>query len=88
MNTTIELLNEAIRKTEMSARALSMKLGHSPWTINRARERGTLSPVLAGQLAELLELDIGRWMALAAIESEPRSRVTDHLRRAIAQLTI
>lgn len=83
MQTTIDLLDAALSETDMSARALSLKLGHSPWTLSRSRERGSLSPTLAGQLAELLSLNVERWVAIAALETEPQTRVTTRLRNAI-----
>lgn len=85
MKSTIELLTAATDRTNLSERALSTKLGHSPWTLSRGKLRGSLSPIVAGQLAEIVGESIERWMAIAAIESEPRSRVTDHLRKAITQ---
>lgn len=83
MQTTMDLLDAALAETDLSARALSLKLGHSAWTLNRARERESLSPTLAGQLAELLGLNVERWVAIAALETEPQSRVTARLRNAI-----
>jgi len=79
METTMELLDAALEETGLSARALSMKLGHSPWTLNRARERDSLSPGLAGELAALLNLNIAEWMATAALENEPDSRTRARL---------
>jgi hypothetical protein len=62
---------------------MAVKLGMSPTALNNAVMRGTISPVAAGQLAELIGEDIEHWMAVAAIEGVPRSRVTDHLRRVL-----
>ena len=83
MQTTMDLLDAALAETELSARALSIKLGHSPWTLSRSRERESLSPTIAGQLAELLGLNIERWIAIAALETEPQSRATSRLRLAV-----
>ena len=83
MKTTMELLDAALAERDTSARALSIHLGHSPWTLNRARERETLSPLIAGQIAQMLELDIEHWMAVASLESEPSSRLVSKLRSAI-----
>jgi len=79
METTMDLLDAALEETGLSARALSMKLGHSPWTLNRARERASLSPGLAGELAAMLHLNIAEWMAIAALENEPDSRTRARL---------
>lgn len=83
METTMDLLSAALAETEMNIRALSLHLGHSPWTLYRARERESLSPLLAGQLAQLLDMDIEHWMAIAALESEPSSVLAGKLRHAI-----
>jgi len=83
MDSTLDLLDAAMTEFDISARALSLQLGHSPWTLNRARERGTLSPVIAGQIAELMQLSVEHWMARAVLESEPSSRATDRLRRTL-----
>ena len=89
MKTTLDLLDRATKAIgPISERALSQRLGHSPTAITTAKQRGNLSPVLAGQLAEAIGEDIPQWMAIAALEAAPRSRVSEHLRRAIAQLTI
>jgi hypothetical protein len=84
MQTTLELLTKALTKAETSERQLSMKLGHSPTALQMGRARGKVSPVIAGQLAEMLGEPVEHWIAVAAIEAQPRSRVTDHLRRAIS----
>ncbi|HWH83872.1 MAG TPA: hypothetical protein VNU71_16700 [Burkholderiaceae bacterium] len=84
MKTTLELLQAARNKTSpKSERQLAIDLGHAPTTLAMARTRGTLSPVIAGQLAELIGADVEHWIAVAAIEAAPRSRVTDHLRRTL-----
>lgn len=87
MKNTLQLLEKAQQKTApLSERQLSIQLGHSPYAIRACRTRGNLSPVIAGQLAELVGEDVREWIALAALESEPRSRVTDHLRRALTSV--
>lgn len=82
MQRTLELLERALSKGQ-SARELSKTMGLTATTLAVAKHRGSLSPVVAGQLAEFVGEDIEHWMALAAIEAAPRSRVTDHLKRAI-----
>jgi hypothetical protein len=84
MKTTLELLEKAAAKVApLSERQLSMRLGHAATTLAMARRRGSLSPVIAGQLAELTGDDVVQWMALASLESEPKSPVTDRLKRMI-----
>lgn len=83
MQTTLDLLDLAKKRTGLSDRALSQTLALSHASITMARSRRKLSPLLAGQLAALVGEDVEHWIALAAIEAAPRSRVTDHLRRLI-----
>lgn len=84
MKSTLDLLAKAAAKAApMSERQLSMKLGHSPTALSMARRRGSLSPIVAGQLAELAGEDIEHWMAIAAIEAVPKTRATEHLRRIV-----
>jgi plasmid maintenance system antidote protein VapI len=83
MKTTLELVDAALAKTELSERALSTKLGMAPTNIAMARQRGTVSPLVAGQLAALLDLNVEHWIAVAVLESAPKSRMTDQLRRVL-----
>lgn len=87
MKSTLDLLDRVKHQmAPISERALSQQLGHSPTTLTTARQRGSLSPEIAGQLAELLRLppaEIAQWMALAYVESKPRTATTDHLRRVL-----
>lgn len=85
MKTTLDLLSKATDKLgAISERALSQQLGHSPTAITTAKQRGNLSPILAGQLADIVGENVEHWIAVAVIEGAPRSRVTDQLKRAIA----
>jgi plasmid maintenance system antidote protein VapI len=83
MKTTIELLDTALTRLNISERRLSVRIGLSPSNLSVARNRRSLSPVAAGQIAELLGEDVQHWIAVAALELQPRSRVTDHLRRVL-----
>jgi hypothetical protein len=87
MRSTLDLLERAKAKLHpMSERALSIHLGHSPTALTTARQRGSLSPEIAGQLADLLELppaEIAQCMALAYIESKPKSSTTARLRQVL-----
>lgn len=83
MKNTLDLLNHAKKSLSLSERALSMRLGRSPTNLTTSKQKGSLSPILAGKLAELVGEDVKFWMAAAAIESEPKSPETDHLRRLI-----
>jgi hypothetical protein len=82
MKCTLDLLTQAKAQfAPISERALSQQLGHSPTALTTARQRGSLSPIIAGQLAERLGFDPVPWMALAVTETEKKSRTVDALRR-------
>lgn len=83
MKATIKLLDRALRELNTSERQLSARIELSPNNLAVARNRGSLSPVAAGRLAELLGEDVEHWIAVAAIENTPRSKATDHLRRVL-----
>ena len=83
MHTTLDLADEAIAKTGLSERALCRQLGVAPTNISMARRRGNMSPLLAGQLAETLGQNVEHWMAIAVLESTPKSRTSERLARAI-----
>jgi hypothetical protein len=88
MESTIQLLDKAlssVRQTDPKAseRSFSKQLGLSPAALSVARHRGNLSPIAAGQVALLLGENVEHWMAVAAIEAEPKSRATEQLRRML-----
>jgi plasmid maintenance system antidote protein VapI len=83
MRTTLDLIDAAITKTGMSQRELCRHLGVSVANLAMARQRGSVSPIVAGQLAALLDLNVEHWMAVSVLESTPKSRVTDSLRRVL-----
>lgn len=82
METTIDLLARAVAGAPSKA-ALARELKVSPPALNKAEERGRLSPTLAGQIAAKLGEDATRWTALAALEAEPATTARDKLRRLI-----
>lgn len=82
METTLQLLEKALA-TGKSQRALSRDLGLADTALGAAKHRGSLSPVAAGQLAAMLGEPVDHWIAIAVIESEPKSRVTEQLRKAL-----
>ena len=82
MQTSLDLLDRALKRAASQA-ALCRELKVSGATLTMARTRGRLSPTLAGALAERMGEPVDGWIALAALEAEPKSRITDHLRRAI-----
>lgn len=49
------------------------RLGIHEQTLYSAKKRGTLSPAVAGAIAEALGEDVDRWIIVAAIETERES---------------
>ena len=92
MKSTLDLLERA--KSSLgptSERALSLRLGHAATTLTTARQRGSLSPELAGQLADTLGMppaEVAQWMALAYIESKPKTAATTRLHRLLHTVTL
>lgn len=66
MKTTIDLLDRA--RGDGSDYALAHRIGVTPAALSRARAQGRVSPDLAARLAELLDDDPIRWIAIAAVE--------------------
>lgn len=67
---TLDLLAAVKRANpELSERQLSIRLGYSDMAIQMGKKRGSLSPVMAGQLAEMIGENASEWIALAALES-------------------
>ena len=88
MNSTMQLLDKAIKQAQaedppVSERAFSKRIGLSHAALSVARSRNRLSPIAAGQIAAQIGEDVEHWMALAAIEAQKKSRVTERLRRLI-----
>jgi hypothetical protein len=76
---TIELLDKALETA--TAAEWQRRLGLSDATLYVARNRGSLSPAVAGALAELLGEDVDQWMIVAALESERESACKDAMLR-------
>ncbi|MDP9892390.1 hypothetical protein J2W32_001166 [Variovorax boronicumulans] len=68
MQTTLNLLDAAIKVQGLSDWAA--QLGLSKRALYTARDRGHLSPAIAGALAEELGQDAKEWIVVAALESE------------------
>lgn len=71
MQTTLELLNAALKQKNASAWAAQLKLSEN--ALRTAKHRGNLSPAIAGALAEELGEDPQKWIVIAALESERES---------------
>lgn len=78
VNQSIELLNEALKTKTVSEWA--RRLNIVPSTITNARRKGQLSPALAGNFAMELGESPERWIAIAAMEAEKESPLTERLR--------
>lgn len=68
MQTTMDLLAKAETIKDLSAWAKT--LGLAKRTLYTAKYRGSLSPAVAGALAEELGEEAGPWMLIAALEGE------------------
>ena len=71
MLTTMALLEKALEKD--SAGGWAKRLNLSRNALNSAKQRGNLSPSIAGALAEELGEDSKQWMVIAALEGERES---------------
>lgn len=72
MQTTLNLLANAL-KTDPNIATWTKRLGLSGKALYNARDRGHLSPAIAGALAEELGQDPKEWIVVAALESERES---------------
>jgi hypothetical protein len=71
MQNTMDLLAKAETIKDLSAWAKT--LGLAKRTLYTAKYRGSLSPAVAGALAEELGEEAGPWMLIAALEGERES---------------
>lgn len=91
MKHTMHLLENAL--TQKSIAEWTKELGLSKQALYNAKERGHLSPAIAGALAEELGEDSQKWMVIAALESERDSACKTRMvrkilgRAALASLT-
>lgn len=81
MRTTLDLLRRVLE--EQTNVSLALKLHVYSSAFSKARERGPLSPILAGQVACQLGEDVVYWTAIAALEAERPGPARDKLIRAI-----
>ncbi len=68
MQSTMNLLARALDSG--SVPEWTSKLGLSKQALYNAKERGHLSPAIAGALAEELGENVDQWIVVAALESE------------------
>ena len=72
---SIDLLDKALKSA--SAAEWQRRLGLSDAALYMARNRGSLSPAVAGALAEQLGEDVDHWVIVAALEGERESACKD-----------
>lgn len=71
MQTTMNLLDAALNV--QTATDWCRELGLARNALSVAKTRGHISPAIAGAIAERLNEDVDRWIAIAALESEKDS---------------
>jgi hypothetical protein len=77
----MELLNKALTVKKQAEWAKTLNITDSAFS--KAKERGRLSPTLAGALASHMEEDSAKWIAIAAIEAEPDTPLRDRLLKTV-----
>lgn len=85
MKSTLDLLAMG-EKTAQSLNHLALELDLSRNTLNQAKRRGRLSPVIAGKLAAKLDQPVEPWVVQAALEAEPEIKGTRALERIAARV--
>ena len=85
MDRSISLLERAMNGSKYIEIAEQIGVGHS--ALANSKRVGHLSPLLAGQLAVLLNENVEHWMAVAAIEcakpGKARQMLEKHLRATV-----
>jgi hypothetical protein len=77
MPNTMDLLQKALSVKRAAHWCDELNVDVS--TISKAKQRGRLSPVLAGNLAIKLGENPEHWIAVAALEAEPESELLTRL---------
>lgn len=84
MQSTMNLLSNAVEIKGLSEWAET--LGLSKRALYTAKDRGHLSPAIAGALAEELGQDVKNWIVVAALESERESACKKRMLKRITSL--
>lgn len=79
MQSTMTLLDTALGHKTASDWARELGLHRN--ALNNAKNRGHVSPAIAGALAEQLGEDVNHWIVIAALESEKDSACKDRMLR-------
>ena len=85
MPNTMDLLDEALQIK--SAADWHRQLHLSRNALHTARQRGNLSPAIAGALAEELGKDPKDWIVVAALESERDSACKERMLKRVRKMT-
>lgn len=85
MQSTMNLLADAEQVKDLSAWAEA--LGLTKRALYTAKYRGSLSPAVAGALAEELGKDPKDWIVLAALESERESACKTRMLKRLRKIT-
>lgn len=85
MKHTMNLLETALEMKNVAE--WTKELGLSKQALYNAKERGHLSPAIAGALADVLGQDPRDWIVIAALESERDSACKTRMMKRVAKLT-
>ena len=80
MQNTMQLLDKALTVKKASHWATELNLSSGTFTM--AKNRGRLSPTMAGNLAMKLGENPVHWIAIAALEAEPESQLLQRLKKS------
>lgn len=82
---TMNLLAAALKVKNVAE--WTKELGLSKQALYNAKERGHLSPAIAGALADVLGQDPKDWIVVAALESERESACKDRMLKRLKKIT-
>jgi hypothetical protein len=84
MAETMKLLEKALQLKTSSDWARDLQLHRN--ALASAKQRGHLSPSIAGAMAEMLGLDATKWIAVAALESDKDSACKSRMIRKFGRI--
>lgn len=82
---TMNLLAQALELK--SVPEWTKELGLSKQALYNAKERGHLSPAIAGALADVMGQDPKDWIVIAALESERDSACKERMLKRVRKMT-
>ena len=86
MSETMKLLEKAL--LVQNGADWARELGISRTAFSLAKNRGHMSPAIAGAVAEKLGYDAMQWIAVAALESEKDSSCKSRMVRKFGKITL